>query len=342
MSNKRFSIILILSSGLRLIPPALAAANWIATLTGSTASLRAIVAVDDRNVWASGTNGTVLHTVDGGAHWARMAGLPDDLDFRGLQTLDGKTVLIMSAGPGAQSRIYRTIDAGLHWTLVHQNQLPSGFFDDIAFIDFRRGLVLGDPVDGTFFLLATADAGATWKRLDGPTAKLDEGAFAASNSSLTVDRLGHAWFGTGGMLGGRVYRSWDSGRTWAVASSPIRHDTAEAGVFSLAFRDPKHGYAVGGDYKKPNETAGVLAETNDGGASWHELQGPAGFRSAIAVHELYIFVTGPSGSEFRQPAKGKKWKPIGGEGFHALSVSSKGNLVWACGSNGRIAHFRYR
>jgi hypothetical protein len=190
----------------------------------------------------------------------------------------------------------------------------------------------------------TSDAGVTWKRIDGPMATPDEGAFAASNSSLTVDRSANAWFGTGGVLGGRVYSSWDMGRTWTAAQATIRHDSAAAGVFSLAFHDAKHGYAAGGDYKKQGEAESVFAETTDGGLTWHDLPGPAGYRSAVAVHDHHVFVTGPSGSEFRLAVKGKQWKPIAGEGFHALGISRNGNakVVWACGSNGRIAYFRFK
>ncbi|HEY3741996.1 MAG TPA: hypothetical protein VGL53_19225 [Bryobacteraceae bacterium] len=271
-----------------------------------------------------------------------MTGLPEDLDFRGLQTLDGNTVTVMSAGLGEKSRIYRTIDAGIHWTLVYQNTVPQAFFDDVRFFDFRFGLVIGDPVDGAFFILSTFDAGATWQRQDGPTAEVDEGAFAASNSSLAVDRSGHAWFGTGGVRGGRIYSSDDYGRTWVVSDSTIRHDTAESGVFSISFHDSKHGYAIGGDYKKPGDKESVFAESNDRGISWHTAAGPSGYRSAVAVHDRYVFVTGPSGSEFRLAAKGKKWQPIAGEGFNALSVPAKGKMIWACGDKGRIAHFEYR
>ena len=211
MSIKRFSTILSLLASLQLSHAASGDLEWTITPTGSIASLRAIVAVTDQDIWASGDNGTVLHSTNGGGHWSRMQGLPNDLDFRGLQTLDGHTVLLMSAGPGEKSRIYRSTDTGAHWSLVHRNQVKDAFFDNIAFFDFRRGLVVGDPVGGAFFLLETYDAGATWKRLDGPSAKLDEGVFAASNSSLTVSRSGRAWFGTGGLLGGRVYGSSDSG-----------------------------------------------------------------------------------------------------------------------------------
>src|SRR5438309_2311185 len=220
MSNKRFynfsTVLFILLSA--------RAAEWTPTPTESAASLRAIVALTDREVWVSGTAGTVLRTVDAGKHWTRMTGLPEDLDFRGLQTFDGRTVFLMAAGPGQKSAIYRTADSGQHWTLVHQNQVPEAFFDGIAFYDALRGLVLGDPVEGKFFLLATSDGGTTWSRLAGPSARDGEGAFAASNTSLAVHHAGLAWFATGGVLGGRVFSSYDWGRTWTPAQTTVGHE----------------------------------------------------------------------------------------------------------------------
>ena len=341
MSNNRFFNFLSVVSILQSQASSAQTRGWTITPTESKASLRAIRVVSDREVWVSGTGGTVLRTVDAGKHWTRMAGLPAELDFRGLQTFDGRTVLLMSAGSGDKSRIYGTSDSGQHWTLVHQNQIPTAFFDSIAFHDGLRGLVVGDPVGGKFFLLATTDGGATWSPLPGPTAREGEGAFAASNTSLVVNHPGLAWFATGGVLGGRVFSSYDWGRTWTPSQTPLRHDTETAGVFGLALSDTKHGFAVGGDYKKEKEAPGALSETTDGGATWTELTGPTGFRSAIVTDGNRIIATGPAGTDYR-PSPKAEWRVIPGDGFHALSMAPKGKLVWACGSKGRVAHFRLR
>ena len=339
MSNKRFYNFTLVFFTTLSHTVCLQAGEWAVTPTESKASLRGIVAVTDREVWVSGTGGTVTRTVDGGKRWTKMDGLPSDLDFRGLHTFDGKTILAMSAGSGEKSRIYRSVDSGRHWTLVHQNRIPEAFFDSIAFYDGMRGLVIGDPVEGKFFLLATADGGATWARLEGPAARDGEGAFAASNTSLVVKRDGHAWFATGGVLGGRVFRSSDWGRTWTAGETTIPHETASAGVFGLTFQGVLHGYAIGGDYKKPEAAAGVLAETLDGGEKWAVVGGPKGYRSAVVADRGYVVVTGPGGSDYRV---GRGWSSIPGEGFHALSVAPGGKVVWASGSNGRVASFRIR
>ena len=317
-----------------LILSAFEAPSWSPVSTASEASLRGISAVNDRVVWVSGSEGTILKTVDGGAHWRRMQGLPADLDFRAIQSFDGRTVLAMSAGSGVKSTIYRTTDSGDHWTLVHQNQIPEAFFDGFAFFDALRGLLIGDPVNGKFFLLATADGGATWHPIDGPRAQDGEGAFAASNTSLAVRPDGSAWFGTGGLLGGRVFNSYDWGRTWTSVPTPIPHETAAAGVFSLSFLDSKHGYATGGDYQKPTASMSVLSATTDGGSTWHAIEGIAkGYRSAITSDGKHLILTGPGGSEYNG-------QPIPGDGYHALSIAPKGKLAWASGSKGRVAHLR--
>ena len=55
---------------------------------------------------------------------------------------------------------------------------------------------------------------------------------------------------------------------WQSAQTPLASGNDSSGVFSLAFRDQKHGIAVGGDYRKPEEATGTAAYTSDGGEHW--------------------------------------------------------------------------
>src|SRR5437764_1017095 len=101
--------------------------------------------------------------------------------------------------------------------------------------------------------------------------------------------------------GGTWLLTNDGGPTWTVATTPIRNDGAAAGIFSLAFRDSRHGIAVGGDYSKDKEDRGNVAVTSDGGRTWTATAGgPKGFRSAVAYigyRKLWIIATGTSGSD---------------------------------------------
>jgi photosystem II stability/assembly factor-like uncharacterized protein len=61
------------------------------------------------------------------------------------------------------------------------------------------------------------------------------------------------------------------------------HGADSAGIFSIAFRDARHGVIAGGDYKRPKDDGPNLAVTEDGGKTW-TLSGlhPLAYFSAVA------------------------------------------------------------
>ena len=291
----------------------------------------------------SGSGGTVLLTVDGGASWRHLA-VPDSasLDFRDVHAFDERTAYVLAIGPGEKSRIYKTGDGGSSWTLQHVNPDETGFLDAFAFWDKISGIVFGDTVKGEFAILTTGDGGAHWQRQHAPAALPTEGAFAASGTSIVTLGKNECWFGTGGEGAARVYHSADRGRSWTVATTPIRKDAASAGIFSLDFRDLRRGIAVGGEYKKPDERAHVAAITSDGGKTWREPRGnvAGGYRSAVvflAKKNTWITV-GPSGSDISTD-DGENWRSFDRTGYNALSAAPDGSL-WAVGPDGRIAEYR--
>src|SRR6186713_3366260 len=91
----------------------MATPTWTPQTSGVTARLRGVSAVNDRVAWASGANGTVIRTADGGATWTKLP-VPgaDTLDFRDVDAVSETTAYILSIGAGAASRIYKTTDAG--------------------------------------------------------------------------------------------------------------------------------------------------------------------------------------------------------------------------------------
>src|SRR4029077_12832200 len=106
---------------LLLLLVGVANAQWEKLPVPTTASLRGLSVVSEKVVWASGTGGTVLRTVDGGKNWSAMI-VPgaEKLDFRGIRAFDDKTAVILSSGKAedGQARIYRTTDAGKTWKQV--------------------------------------------------------------------------------------------------------------------------------------------------------------------------------------------------------------------------------
>src|SRR5262249_34796425 len=124
-----------------LIPALCAAQSWQPQQSGTTASLRGVSALNANVVWASGSKGTFRKTTDGGATWqaATMPGAAD-LDFRDVEVIDERTVYLLSAGNGPQSRIYKTTNAGESWSLLYTNPDPVGFWDCMSFWDASHGI----------------------------------------------------------------------------------------------------------------------------------------------------------------------------------------------------------
>ncbi|HTP32465.1 MAG TPA: hypothetical protein VMJ75_09855 [Candidatus Acidoferrales bacterium] len=317
------------------------AQTWIPQNSDSGASLRGVSAADEKNVWASGSGGTVLHTRDGGMTWA-VSKVPgaESVDFRGIRAVDVRIVYVMSAGRGEKSRIYKTVDAGEHWSLQFTNPDPKGFFDSIAFWGARHGIVLGDAINGHPEVLTTID-GAHWAPEQTPSALANEGSFAASNTCLFVLGKAEVWFVTGGRGAARVFHSRDGGHLWTVASTPIRNDSPSAGIFSIVFRDRLHGVIVGGDYSKDSEDLQNVAVTSDGGATWiAPTSRPHGFRSAVAwLPEIRsLIATGTSGSDISSD-DGQSWRRFDPAPYNALTFLSS-RAGWAVGPRGRIARFQ--
>jgi photosystem II stability/assembly factor-like uncharacterized protein len=319
--------------------------QWVAQSTGTTVRLRGVSAVNASVAWASGDKGTYARTTDGGRTWTK--GTVDgasDLDFRDVDAFDANTAYLLAIGEGEKSRIYKTTDGGRRWVLQFRNERPDAFFDAMAFWDRDHGIAMSDPVGGRFLIVRTSDGGATWKETSSegmPEALNGEGAFAASGTCIAVQGKHHAWFGTGGPQGARIFRSDDEGRTWQVSRVPLASGKT-AGVFSIAFRDSSDGVAVGGDYAQEKESKENVALTRDGGRTWLPIEGtrPKGYRSCVSYLEgggrNTLVAVGPSGTDYSTDG-GKNWRILGDEGFHSASFAAASG--WAVGEQGRVARF---
>jgi hypothetical protein len=317
-----------------------ASGPWILEKSGTTAGLRGIHAVGGGVAWASGTNGTVLRTEDGGYEWQSCAMPPgaEKLDFRGVWAWDDNTAIVMSSGTGDASRLYKTTDGCSSWKLLFTNPDKDGFWDGLNCADKENCMLVGDPVDGRLVVFSTDDGGARWDRDHDPglSAADKEGAFAASNSSLGVNWVdGPALLGTGSMAGARILIECDAckGNKWTANSVSAFPKGQSAGIFSVDYRDWRRWVAVGGDYQKPNETAGTAAWSSDGGKTWTAAEKPPhGFRSAVEWDaDLKAWIAaGTNGSDISWD-DGKTWEPLDDGNWNALS------LPWVVGPGGRIA-----
>jgi photosystem II stability/assembly factor-like uncharacterized protein len=316
------------------------AASWTLQTSGVTARLRGVSAVSDRVVWASGSNGTVLKTADGGTTWKALT-VPDasQLDFRDIDAFSDRIAYVLSIGNGESSRIYKTIDGGQNWTLQLANKDPKIFLDAMAFWTPDSGVAFSDSVDGQFVIFTTTDGGRSWNRVPAasvPPALANEGAYAASGTNVSVSGT-HVWIGT---TASRVLHSADRGRTWTVTQTPVATGSS-TGIFSIAFRDALHGVVVGGDFQKERDAVDNAAVTSDGGKTWTLVKGLSGYRSVVACRpgsKGWWIAVGPSGADLSTD-DGRSWTPVSGGGFHAFAFAAGGRVGWGVGEKGAIARF---
>ena len=350
-----------------------ALAQWAVQESHTTANLRGVVNVGGGVAWASGAMGTVLRTENGGAVW-RVCAVPDGaaaLDFRAIQAFDKATAIVMSAGPGALSRLYRTTDGCRSWTRLLTNPDVAGFWDALRFRDRENGMLLGDPVAGQFVVLRTADGGVTWQRVTGVPADdvTGQGAFAASNSSLLLSSPTDWSFCTGGVAGPHVWRSAMEPYVGHGGAGPLARSSSSeelvseskgesVGCFSLA---EHHGtvVAVGGDYAHPEVKADAAwttaVDAHDAAAQSeakrHPLfrfapatTGPRGFRSAVAYDEAAMawVAVGPTGTDVSTD-DGVHWRALAARTGAPPEVDRDWNalaLPFVVGPRGRIAKLR--
>jgi photosystem II stability/assembly factor-like uncharacterized protein len=319
---------LIVFAALLLVFGAPANAQWQLQTSNTTADLRGIHSLGNGVAWASGANGTVLRTEDGGYVWQTCAMPPgaEKLDFRGIQGFDANRAIVMSSGKGDLSRLYKTTDGCSSWKLVLSNDTAEGFWDAVVFQhgdfgfaigDSQTGVLIGDPVDGRFQTYAMI-LGHGWFIDDsGCNALEGQSAFAASNSSIFVFGSRRYVLGTGGKPGPAVYLS--PLLTGGAASGPCKRipvplaaGNDSSGIFSVGFRDLKHGVAAGGDYLKPDVATGTAAWTSDLGRDWSAaINPPHGYRSSVAYDAAtknWITV-GPNGTDVSAD-DGKNWRPL--------------------------------
>ncbi|WP_297336463.1 YCF48-related protein [Algoriphagus sp.] len=314
--------------------------GWEIMDTPVKSSLRGLSVVTEDIIWASGSGGVWLKSLDGGQTWTHgIIGSLDSVDFRSIYAFNAEKAIAVAAGQPAV--IYKTEDGGETWSKKHQEP-EDAFLDGVSFADFNRGYVFGDPVEGRWTILETKDQGESWNLIDSlPLAESGEAGFAASASSLLA-RGDELWLGSGGTVS-NLYYSPNRGGTWEKYKSNLSQGNASQGIFSLTQAGNGEIIAVGGDYSQEDEIKGNAGLFLIPDQKWIQPSTPpAGYRSGIAYfpHFHWVIATGPSGSDFSSDG-GKNWTSFSSEGFHAVSRAHAGGAIWASGAGGKIGRLTY-
>ena len=310
--------------------------EFIEMNTPGNSSLRAICAVDESTVWASGSQGKVYLTLDGGEHWKQMT-VPacDDTEFRSLHAWDANRALVFDVSP--LGRAFMTMDGGESWKQVYQSPVEGAFFNSLKFSNDLEGIAISDPIDDQVFVLRTRDGGKSWKRLDKlPSSVKGEINFAASNTCIEYLPTGEIFIVTGGSKS-RILTGQNHGEVWEFTETPmITGETA--GLFSVNFSNAHRGVAVGGDFNQPDREGIRAIFSDNGGKSWQEANTmPAAYRSCvISLNDKLFFATGKTGCDYSAD-RGENWTFIDSAGYFAGHAVEGKNILFLAGSDGRVA-----
>ncbi|MFM7019363.1 MAG: WD40/YVTN/BNR-like repeat-containing protein [Aquirufa sp.] len=331
MMKKLLSLLLILQS-------LLVYGQWSSVSIPTTASFRALK-VKGNHIWAGGTQGTVGHSSNQGKTWEFMQvpGAPN-LDFRDLTILNDQEVILMSAGLSEEgkARLYATNDGGKSWSLKLNIQESGYFFDCLQWdIKTQKGWLLTDPINQKLSLFSiTKDTALHVNSTKAHPLQAKEAFFAASGSSMIQmgDKL-HLIGGGADYVNIHQYNiDLDS---WTTI--PLGINAGEAkGYFSIGAKNKKTLWAVGGDYRKLNESTIPILISRNAGKHWTPMANtPKFYMEKVIWAKPYWIVCGPSQSAAYHE-KSKKWKSLGDSHYH--NVIQVGDVIWGIGAKGQLGY----
>lgn len=312
-------------------------------LEDSTLSIRAIDVLDDGNLAFAANNNTFGLYNEAIGEWNISKQEYDSLNiqFRAVAHTTSDFFMLSVANPAL---LFKTSNAGMQ--LVYQEVHDKVFYDSMIFWNDQEGIAMGDPTHGCISIIITRDGGNTWKKVpcgNLPPASEGEAAFAASNTNIAVYG-DYTWIATGGMSSNILY-SQDKGKSWQLFKTPIIQGTSTTGIYSIDFYDALHGFAIGGDYTKPDGNINNKMLTNDGGRTWEIVANgeTPNYRSCVQYipnrKGKELVTVGFKGIDFSNDG-GVSWKNISEEGFYTIRFIND-STAYAAGSK-RISKLHFK
>jgi photosystem II stability/assembly factor-like uncharacterized protein len=237
-------------------------ASWKDQASKTLDYLNAVDFINGQEGWVAGTDATLLHTTDGGAHWTPMTTWTTTDDFWGVDFTDATHGCLVGGDRATRSGFIRTTtNGGATWddqmsvgsSIVYSVSLPGGG----SSFGYAVG---GDAVIGAGSAYYSTDGGTTWTASisSAPANWLCDVTSTAGSTALLV--------GDKGML----RRTTDNGETWSNVA-PATGPGIDTDLTALSFTSATNGWMVG--------DAEEIWHTTDGGDNWTssvaDVTGPA-------------------------------------------------------------------
>jgi len=315
--------------------------------SGHKTSLRGLSVVDDKVIWASGSNGTVARSLNGGKtfEWLTVKGY-ENRDFRDIEAFDANTAIIM--GIAEPAVILKTKDGGKTWKEVFRNTAKGMFLDAMDFKNAKHGVVIGDPLTNQPYIAYTDDGGERWQIPAGSAKSmlpvLDSGEAFFASSGTNITEVKDVFTSPGSCL---IVSGGMSAKLYGLGSFkiklPLVQGRSSTGANSVAAYPTPGGFngvVVGGDFSHDQiiDSNCVLFRMDKRGQQLTFPQTPPhGYRSCVAYLTKDKLITcGTSGIDISNDG-GMNWQLVSRQSFHVCQKAKKGVAVFLAGANGKIA-----
>lgn len=286
---------------------------------GLTEDLFSVTFPTEKDGWACGRWGTVLHTADGGKTWEYQE-TGTDYTLSSISFVDNRHGWAV----GDEGVIIHTKDGGKTWS--KQKSAVSYFLMGVHFADAQSGWIVTERTT----ILHTKDGGKTWKKQFSDLDYILKGvSFSDEKNGWAVGEYGF------------IYHTEDGGATWKKQAGEfgISEETGElvAGnfLFGVFAESPRRAWAVGID--------GYVTRTADGGKTWTRVNVPVPkvHLYSVASSKTGMIAIGGDGMFIWSRDSGATWKnpeftpPIKYGWIYGLALRGAADLV-AVGLNGAV------
>jgi photosystem II stability/assembly factor-like uncharacterized protein len=207
--------------------------------------------LDERNGFIVGSGFRIMRTLDGGAHWHKLApARGGSAHLLKVQFVDEQFGWAIGSGG-----LVRTVDGGATWEAPRAAQEEAEPARQtrgraVHFLDRNRGWLVGSAG----LIRSTNDGGVTWTTNDGPP--------STGRPDLWGLDFADGRYGWAVGERGTIMHTADGGDTWRPQVSGVVDI-----LMDVDFLDASRGWVVG--FERQTGTSSVL-QTTDGGNTWTE------------------------------------------------------------------------
>ena len=296
------------------------------------------------HLWGPNKERGVFKTADGGATWTQSLYINDDtgvsdiaIDPQSPNTLyatayERRRTVFGYNGGGPDGGVYKTTDAGAHWTKLTKGLPEGGDYGRLAVDIYRRNpnivyLLVEHGKGGGIY--RSEDKGFSWAKMS------DTNPRPSYYSQVRIDPNNEqrVW-----ALGAPLYYTEDGGRTFRQDRWPKIHSD-----FHALWIDPANSdhMILGGD--------GGITMTGDGGRNWDyvntiplgqfyeigfDMQKPYHLCGGLQDNNAWC---GPSATTYARGPTNDEWVQVGGgDGFYAQIDHTDPNIVYTESQDGNV------